>query len=576
MNRHERRAVMKQGDGGGRLMGHPNGLAQQSYRLAVEHFRAGNLGEAERLYRQTLAIDPKHVQSVHELGVIAMQEGRFDSAISAFIRVISLDSRIPEAHNNLSLALQKQGRFAAAVASSLRALGLRPGFAEAHNTLGLALQQMNRHDEAIAHFERALTVGQFAHVQQNLANSLRELGRYGEAIACFEAALFRNPLSADLHRNLGTVLLTLGQIEAACAEFQRAIELDPRQPASFRRLAEARRMTPHDPWLARMERLAAEIDGLAPDDQIELHFALGKALADAGEHTRSFRHYLAGNALRRSRTVYDEAVTLGSSERIRTGVTSTFLARHQGAGEPSNVPIFIVGMPRSGTTLVEQVLASHPRVAAAGERGDFASAIKRLPGADGTLDSFLEHLDELRPEHCRDLGAAYLAAIRPTALTAERITDKMPANFRLVGIIRAALPNARIIHMRRDPVDTCLSCFSQLFDGQQSFAYDLGELGRYWRAYDRLMAHWRDILPEGVMLEVQYEDLVREFEPEARRIVAYCGLEWHPACLTFYQTERPVTTASWVQVRQPIYRSSVGRWRPDDAVLRPLLDALQR
>ncbi len=162
----------------------------------------------------------------------------------------------------------------------------------------------------------------------------------------------------------------------------------------------------------------------------------------------------------------------------------------------------------------------------------------------------------------------------PLAPRARRITDKMPANFRYAGLIHLALPNARIVHMRRDPVDTCLSCFSILFGGDQPFTYDLGELGRYYRAYQRLMEHWRAVLPPGVMIEVQYEALVGDFEPEARRILAHCGLEWNEACLDFHQTERPVHTASSVQVRQPIYRSSVGRWRPDAEELRPLLDAL--
>ncbi|MGH7030610.1 MAG: sulfotransferase family protein [Stellaceae bacterium] len=236
-------------------------------------------------------------------------------------------------------------------------------------------------------------------------------------------------------------------------------------------------------------------------------------------------------------------------------------------GDASPLPVFIVGMPRSGTTLVEQMLASHPEVHGAGELGEIERAVAALGGPDGVPA-------DIGGAELRRLGASYLAKVTALAPGATRITDKMPANFRYAGLIHLALPNARIIHLSRDPVDTCLSCFSILFGGDQPFTYDLGELGRYYRAYQRLMAHWRAVLPAGVMLEVRYEALVGDFEQEARRIVAHCGLRWNAACLDFHNTRRPVHTASSVQVRRPLYRSSVGRWRPAEEVLRPLLDAL--
>jgi hypothetical protein len=237
-----------------------------------------------------------------------------------------------------------------------------------------------------------------------------------------------------------------------------------------------------------------------------------------------------------------------------------------------------VGMPRSGSTLIEQVLASHPRVIGGGERPDFGAALRGARRREGALrdsDAFIAALSE---PVLKRLAAAYLdrlvSAAAGTKANPLRITDKMLDNFRHLGLIHLALPNARIIHTRRDPVDTCLSCYSKLFAAPHPYSYDLGTLGRYWRAYDRLMAHWRAVLPPGVMLEVQYEQVVADFETEARRVIAHCGLDWDDACLDFYRTERPVRTASIVQVRQPIYRSSVGRWRPDAATLRPLLEGL--
>jgi tetratricopeptide (TPR) repeat protein len=579
MNRRDRRATQKSATRGRNAVS-PFRSASRSedlYRMAVQSHQAGRLDEAEKLYRGILANDPKHVGSLNGLGALAMHQARFDAAVKYFNAVLCIDETVPETHNNLGLALLKQGKPQAAAQACLRALELRPQYPEAHNSLGLALQHMNNHEEAIRHFEDALALRDSAAAWQNLRISLGALGRYEEAIARFETALSRKPHSADLHRNLGTMLLTLGYVDRACAEFKRSIELDPSKPSSFHRLAEACPMTSNDPWLARMEQLAIKMDKLNPADQIELHFALGKALGNAGQKARSFRHYLAGNALKRSQIRYDETATLASLDKTRAVITRGFLERYTGAGDPTPVPVFVVGMPRSGTTLVEQMLASHPSVSAVGETSEFVSAVARVLGAHGeTSYSLVDRLDKLSRDQCREIGAYYGAAIRTIAPRGERVVDKMPMNFRFVGLICAALPNARIIHLRRDAIDTCLSCFSQLFDGNLPFTYELGELGRYWKAYERLMAHWRAILPHGVMIEPQYEELVRDFEAHARHIVAHCGLPWDSACLRFHEAKRPVATASWVQVRRPVYTSSTGRWRPDDALLGPLLRALDQ
>jgi sulfotransferase family protein len=247
--------------------------------------------------------------------------------------------------------------------------------------------------------------------------------------------------------------------------------------------------------------------------------------------------------------------------------TGELMRSHEGRGERSCVPVFILGMLRSGTTLVEQILASHPKVFGAGEVDDFNKVIAAL--------HFPEVVSLMSGEQLRQLGASYVGGIRVAAPVVERITNKSPGNFRFTGLIHMMLPNARIIHTRRDPIDTCLSCFSKLFVGNHPYAYDLEELGRYYRAYEALMAHWRSVLPPNVMLEVQYEEVVADLEGQARRIVAHCGLEWDALCLAFHQTERPVRTASATQVRQPIYKSSVGRWRAYEPFLGPLLAELK-
>jgi hypothetical protein len=326
-----------------------------------------------------------------------------------------------------------------------------------------------------------------------------------------------------------------------------------------------------------METLAKDAASLDEDDRINLHFALGKAHADLEEHERSFAHLLQANALQRKKLKYDEAFTLGEIEHIGSVFDDELMRAKKRWGNPSYTPVFIIGMPRSGTSLIEQILASHPKVFGAGEVDAFGDAVAELCRTDGgqLFPALVRSLDR---DRLRRLGANYLAAVRdivPAGLAPARVTDKMPGNFAFAGLIHLALPNARIIHARRDPIDTCLSCFSIGFTGGSiHYSYDLGELGRYYRAYAALMAHWRKILPAGVMLDVQYEDVVDDLEGQARRIVAHCGLPWDERCLAFHATDRAVRTASAAQVRRPIYRSSVGRWRPRPELLQPLLDGL--
>ena len=246
-----------------------------------------------------------------------------------------------------------------------------------------------------------------------------------------------------------------------------------------------------------------------------------------------------------------------------------------GLGDTSAAPIFIVGMPRSGSTLLEQVLSSHPGVFGAGEIATFIAVASKLKGLDARLlEHFRAAMDSLTGDHLRSVGAEYVRQLRALAPEAERVINKTLGNFFVVGLIHLALPNARILHMRRDPIDTCLSCFSKWFASEQQHTFDLAELGRYYREYEDLMDHWRRVLPPGVMLDVRYEDLVDDLEPQARRIIAHCGLDWDPRCLDFHRSERPVSTASAAQVRQPIYRSSVGRGRAWKDYLQPLLEAL--
>jgi Sulfotransferase family len=303
-----------------------------------------------------------------------------------------------------------------------------------------------------------------------------------------------------------------------------------------------------------LEALAAR-DDLSADQALYIHFALAKALDDLKNYGRAFEHLRQGNALKRERIHYDEAGALQLFERISTTFDRALFDRFQGQGDPSSVPVFVLGMPRSGSTLIQQILASHPQIHAAGE----LTILERSP-MDVTA--------------FRQLGQSYLSQLPKVPDEKIRIVDKLPGNFLRIGLIHLMFPNARIIHSMRDPMDTCLSCYSKLFNVGLPFTYDLAELGRYYRAYSELMAHWRSVLPPGAMLEVSYEDVVDDLEGQARRLIDYCGLPWDRRCIDFHRSGHPVRTASAVQVRQPLFRGSVHRWRHYEAGLAPLLNEL--
>ncbi len=605
---------------------------------ALAAHAAGRLGEAERLYLAMLEQGGEQFRIRLQLGVLRLQQGDVDASIEASRRAIELDAGSAEAHANLATALHVKGDEAAAIAAYETALALDPNraesyyglgsalmgrspeeasgcfaraaaldadYAEAYCALGAACFALGRHLDALAPFERALAIDpDYAEAHRGRAAALqglrraaeaavhyeraaslapehpaswlglgavqRALGRHEAAQRSYSQALAVAPDSIEARLGLGAVLHELGRLSEARVAYEAVLLADPRNVSAHCGLVALARVAAGDPCLLRLERLAGE--RLSDDDQIAVQFALGKALTESGEPERAFRHLVAGNQLRRRQLAYDEANTLSTLERVAEVFTPQLLVGKRGAGDPSTRPIFIVGMPRCGSTLIEQVLASVAGVFGAGERSDLSDAARRA-GLDDPAAPFPQAVPGLCAAQIRAIAADYLGSIGASAPAAARITDKMLMNFCMLGLIHLALPGARVIHLRRDPVDTCLSCFATYFE-QVPYAFDLGELGRYYRAYAQLMEHWRRVLPRGVMLDVSYEALVRNFEPEVRRVLEHCGLTWSAACLSFYKTERAVGTASKSQVRQPLYQSSVGRWRPPADMLRPLLDGL--
>jgi tetratricopeptide (TPR) repeat protein len=422
----------------------------------------------------------------------------------------------------------------------------------------------------MSYFRKALSISpQAAVLHANLGQLLQQLNRHEEALHHFEQVRLLDPGSPTAYSGYAIALRTMGRLEEANAQLEQAIAMAPREPSLYRVLGYSRPFRRDDPYLAALEAMAADTGDLPEDKQTELYFALAKAYQDTGQHERSFRHLLKANALLRPQKPYSESVALPNLEQSRAVFNAEVMRQRRGLGHPSDLPIFIVGMPRSGSTLIEQILASHPDVFGAGELRDFGFAIEGLDRGPSDTP------EEVSGDDLYKLGERYLAMLQAKVpVPAKRATDKMLGNSRFVGLIHLALPNATIIHARRNALDNCLSCFGTMFAEGHGYTYDLGELGRYYRAHEALMDYWPTVLPEGVMLTVNYEDLVDDLETHARRIIAHCGLEWTDACLEFHKTERPVYTASVVQVRQPIYRTSVGRWKPYQSLLQPLFEGL--
>jgi tetratricopeptide (TPR) repeat protein len=550
--------------------------------MAEAHAGLGNayriLGQQEDAihhYRNAVAINPQYAAAHNDIAGLLQQLGHTDDAIRHYKRALSVMPDYADAHYNLANILSAHGQRQEALAHYAKAIELRPEFVEAHNNAANALHLLGRYDQAITHYTAAVRLRpDYADAWHNLGKACFALNRPEDAIAAYQQAAGIDASKPMLHNDLGAAHMVLGHLREAYAAFAAAVARDPRNATIHLNLA---RLAPFnkasDPRLAALEKLAEFSESLPDNDLIALNFALGKAYADLGNNERSFRHLVHANALRREQVNYDEESTLDDFARVRAVFTPKLMQKNSGGGDQSPVPVFIVGMPRSGSTLLEQILASHSHVFGAGEIDDFAAAVTEVSGASG---GFPESISGLGIRELRHLGQRYVERVTAKAPRAVRITDKMLSNVSYIGLIHLALPNARIIHARRDPVDTCLSSFSIWFgDDDLPFTYDLAELGRYYRAYAELMHHWHTILPQGVMIDVWYEDVVDDLEGQARRLLAHCGLEWEDRCLDFHLTERHVRTASVAQVRRPLYRDAVGRSRVYGDLLRPLVDALE-
>jgi tetratricopeptide (TPR) repeat protein len=546
---------------------------------------------------------PNDAGAQSNLGNALGKLGRLDEAVASYRRALALSPDFAEAHANLGQALLDLGQIGNAADSCRRAVALKPHYAEAHDTLGNALLRLGRPDDAAASLRRALAINpEFIETHLNLGNALLQLVRVDDAVASYRRALEIKPNLAAAHVNLSIALRLQGRTAEAQASCRRALEIDPRSAAAFAVLAESsadggqfaeaedlfkcaisiepespeawagivrlRKMTLSDAaWLAEAQRIASQ--PMPAQKEIQLRYAIGKYFDDVKDFEQAFINFRRANELTSlNRPRHDRLQLTQVVDSITQSYDQIWLNRTRINALESARPVFIVGMLRSGTTLAEQILASHPAVYGAGELTFWstASATYQSSPLDVEANGCL----------LRKLADDYLRLLDDISGDALRVVDKMPTNFAFLGLIHAALPNARIIHMRRNPMDTCLSIYGQHFEAAVSYANDLEDLAHYYTEYLRVMEHWRLTLPRGVIMDVPYEELVGNQEAWSRKMLEFIGLPWDPRCLDFHATNRTVITASKWQVRQKIHRSSIERWRHYEKFLGPLLDSLGR
>jgi len=530
--------------------------------LATKLLNAGRPADAIAPLRDAARLEPFNPVIQHDLGLACLEVGRIPDAIAALQLAVAGNARYTDAYFRLGIALEKMGDIGGAIVAYDRATELRPSLTEAWFRAGALVYTLGHRDEAIGCFRRAAaTGGTTSFGRLGKARALLTEDRNQEAEQVLLQTVARDPRNAMAHDLLGNLLSEFGRFDEARECFQRAITIAPLLAGSYYDLVRCRPVTSDDDGLLQRMEAAVTTPGLEATQRLRLHLAIGKAAEDLGDYALAMQHFDAGDAVRRGFVAFDSAAFSTEIERLIARFTPDLIARAPELGSSDATPVLIVGMPRSGTTLVEQIVSSHPEAGACSELhfwNQHGVAWHRSGAAVNEMAFLVK------------AAADYLGLLRTIAPKVARVTDKMPFNFLWAGLIHMAFPRATIIHCRRAAVDTALSIHQTHFHPGLTFPTGGAELVAYFRSYQRLIDHWRSVLPPDRFIEVDYEELTRAPEPVIRRVIAACGLAWHEACLRPECNPRAVNTPSKWQARQPIFRTSVGRWRRYEPWLGPL------
>jgi Flp pilus assembly protein TadD len=504
------------------------GKAQQLFYRGNKFFEQGAHAEAAPLYEQAVELDSSHAEALNNLGASLSYLGRYEEAEQCFRDAINVKPNFSDPHSNLGVLLRQKSYLSDSEALLRRALKLRPTDVDARINLGLTLVF---------------------------------LGRMRDARACFAKVLKTTPRNVLALFGMGQIAAMEGRFEEAESTYRRIIELRPKMTNAWAALPGTRKMTSADSdWLKSAEEIASS--AIHPMEEANLRFAMGKYCDDVNDFARAFQNFKRGNELLRTAAAdYDRKERSRLIDESIRVYSRDAISKIGAPGSSSAKPIFVVGMPRSGTSLAEQIIASHPEAYGAGELNFWAALATKDTGL--TRDALSV---ATRPK----VAEEYLRILQGFSANASRVVDKAPGNSDFLGLIYSVFPNARVIYMQRDPIDTCLSCYFQQFLTGINFAFDLSDLVHYFREHQRIMAHWREVLPRGFILDVPYEELVTDQETWSRKMINFIGLEWDARCLEFHANRRQVTTASAWQVRQKVYKSSVARWHNYEKFIGPL------
>lgn len=577
--------------------------------LGIVRFESGAYEQAVEAYRKAIALHPAFPEAYNNLGNALRKVGELDEASEAYHAALALRETYPEAYNNLGTLLREQHKPDQAEVAIRKAISLNPRYLEAHNNLASIYHSEERDVDALRQLAEALKLEPqnarslllTARIQAKrnaydlaekaclfvldkepgngealtvLGSIKHELDKFDEALALMEQAVACDPPSSEAHYFYGICLKSVGRLEEAKEQLLKGLDLNGSMYGAYANLNDLVDYSKDKAMFKRLQDVMESLDNQRNPGMLPLHYAYGKALEDKKQYEKALEHYIIGGEIKRTQLNYDEAEIFTFFADIKKAFPAEVFSDRPCAGLSDARPLFIIGMPRSGSTLVEQIISSHKHVYGAGEVKYFADALHRLRGRFPALSRFPAMFEELGPKQFDILGKTYLDALIAPAGDALRVTDKLLTNYFFVGILHLLFPNAKFINTRRNPVDTCLSAFTKLFKDDMPHSYDLRELGRYYREYDALMQHWESVLPAGVLKVVDYEDVVADTEGRARDLIDFVGLEWDEACLAFHESKRPVKTASVTQVRKPIYKSSLERGKKYGAGLQPLIDAI--
>jgi len=497
--------------------------------------------------------------------------------ISAEVKAKKLIKKFPNfqaVYNLLGLCLQSQKKFLEAIKYYKIAIQNNPNFFVAINNLGLTYHNMYDLKNAQHYYERAIEINpKFTHPISNLGNVKKELNNYEEAIKCYKLALsIDNKLYIVLH-NLGMAYQALGKFEESKKYFESVLKINSKFTRADRSLSMSLKYDINNPHLKIMENKIKD-QSLNNFQKIELYFGLGKAYEDIKNYKKSFENYKLGNKIKRDTIKYQIKDDVILFENIKSSFSNINFQNLENVGNKSNKMIFILGMPRSGTTLVEQIIANHKNVYGAGELRDLTQIIKENFLVNDKI-KFPEKFNIKDQNFFSNMGTKYLENLDRYNTNKNYITDKAPLNFKWIGLIKLILPKSKIIHCTRDPKDTCLSLFKNFFEGELNFSYNLEEAGKYYKLYQNLMEFWKQLLPDFIY-DISYEKLVENQEFESRKLLDFCNLDWDKNCLTFYRNKRGIVTASFAQARKPIYKNSVNSWQNYKNELLPMFKILEK